>query len=42
MINHNINTIVVDGMRVVPAVQATRLTFFARLLKILSQKGHPL
>ncbi|MGG9044188.1 hypothetical protein [Serratia marcescens] len=42
MINHNANTIVVDGMRVVPSVQAIRLTFFARLRKILSQKGHPL
>lgn len=42
MINHNANTIVVDGMRVVPSVQAVRLTFFTRLRKILCQKGHPL
>ena len=42
MINHNANTIVVDGMRVVPSVQSVRLTFFARLVKILFQKGHPL
>ncbi|WP_283936130.1 hypothetical protein [Serratia plymuthica] len=42
MINNNANTIVVDGMRVAPTVQAVRLTFFARLLKILGQKGTPL
>ena len=42
MINHNVNTVVVDTMRVAPNVQAVRLTFFARLVKILSQKGHPL
>ncbi len=42
MINHNANTIVVDGMRVVPSVQAVRLTFFTSLVKILCQKGHPL
>ncbi|WP_256369329.1 hypothetical protein [Serratia sp. 1D1416] len=42
MINHNANTIVVDGMRAAPTVQAVRLTFFTRLLKILGQKGHPL
>ncbi|WP_254901124.1 hypothetical protein [Serratia marcescens] len=42
MINHNANTIVVDGMRVAPSVQAVRLTFFTRLVKILCQKGHPL
>lgn len=42
MINRNVNSIVVDTMRVVPSVQAVRLTFFARLVKILCQKGHPL
>ncbi|MDI3227325.1 hypothetical protein [Serratia marcescens] len=42
MINRNVNTVVVDIMRVAPTVQAVRLTFFARLVKILSQKGHPL
>lgn len=42
MINHNANTIVVDGMRTAPSVQAVRLTFLARLRKILCQKGHPL
>ncbi|CAI0960219.1 Uncharacterised protein [Serratia liquefaciens] len=42
MINHNANTIVVDVMRVAPSVQAVRLTFFARLRKMLCQKGNPL
>ncbi|EPJ3809299.1 hypothetical protein NB065_000305 [Serratia marcescens] len=42
MNNRNVNTVVVDTMRVAPAVQAVRLTFFARLRKILCQKGHPL
>jgi hypothetical protein len=42
MINHNANTIVVDGMRKAPSVQAVRLTLFARLLKMLCQKGNPL
>ncbi|CAI1124049.1 Uncharacterised protein [Serratia liquefaciens] len=42
MINLNVNTIVVDGMRTAPSVQAVRLTLFARLRKILCQKGHPL
>ncbi len=42
MINRNVNTVVVDAMRVAPTVQAVRLTFFARLVKILCQKGHPL
>lgn len=42
MFNRNANTIVVDVMRVAPSLQATRLTFFARLRKILCQKDHPL
>ncbi|BEN21750.1 Uncharacterised protein [Serratia marcescens] len=42
MINRNVNTVVVDAMRVAPTVQAVRLTFFARLVKTLCQKGHPL
>ncbi|BEM49153.1 hypothetical protein SME17J_26470 [Serratia marcescens] len=38
----NINAFLVDIMRVAPSVQAVRPTFFARLRKILCQKGHPL
>ncbi|WP_279355032.1 hypothetical protein [Serratia liquefaciens] len=38
----NTNAFLVDIMRVAPSVQAVRLTFFARLRKILCQKGHPL
>lgn len=42
MINLNVNTIVVDGMRTPPSVQAVRRTFLTRLRKLLCQKGNPI
>lgn len=45
MTTKNISTIVVDGMRVAPSIQAVRrhpvLILIRKLLKLLSQKGNP-